>query len=278
MHTATMAVPLLALLTLSAPSLASDRYCKHEAPRQLTLDVGDARTVVFDIGPHDLTVESRAGAPAAMKGRACSSHADRVDRLKLEQRRSGDKLIVRMYQEGSFSGLSFGGHYAYMNLTATLPDHLTVQVKVGSGEATVTGAPVFSADVGSGHAVGRSIRGLAAASVGSGDIDIHGAGSLKIVSIGSGDVEADEIKGHASVGSIGSGAFSLSGGGGVEIGSIGSGGAELRDIAGDVAVGSVGSGGVKVRNVSGGLTVRSIGSGDIDHEGVNGVLDIPKPR
>ena len=50
MHTATMAVPLLALLTLSAPSLASDRYCKHEAPRQLTLDVGDARTVVFDIG------------------------------------------------------------------------------------------------------------------------------------------------------------------------------------------------------------------------------------
>lgn len=278
MRIASLTIPLLGLLTLSAPSLASDRYCKHEAPRQLTLDVGDARTVVFDVGPHDLTVTSRAGAPAAMTGRACSSHADRLDRLKLEQRRSGDKLIVRMYQEGRFSGLSFGSNYAYMNLTATLPDHLTVQVKVGSGEATVTGAPVFSADVGSGHAVGRNTRGLAAASVGSGSIELHGAGSLNVVSIGSGQLEAEAIKGVAKVGSIGSGGFSLSHGGSVEIGSIGSGGAELRDIAGDIAVDSVGSGGVEVRNASGGLTVRSIGSGDIDHEGVKGALDLPKRR
>jgi len=278
MRTALTSVPLLALLALSAPALASDRYCKHEAPRQLTLDVGDAKTVVFDIGPHDLTVASRAGSTAAISGRACSSHAERLERLKIEQRRSGDKLIVRMYQEGSIGGLSFGGNYAYMNLTASLPDHVAVQVKVGSGEAEVTGAPVFSADVGSGHAVGRSIRGLAAVSVGSGDIDIHGAGSLKVVSIGSGDVEADNIRGATSVGSIGSGGFDLSTGGSVEIGSIGSGGAELRDISGDVVVGSVGSGGVEVRNVSGGLKVRSIGSGDVDHAGVKGTIDLPKRR
>ena len=278
MRTALIALSLLALPVLSAPAMASDRYCKHEAPRQLTLDIGDARTVVFEVGPHDLNVASSAGAPAAMSGRACSSHAERLERLKIEQRRSGEKLIVRMFQEGSVSGFSFGSTYAYMNLTATLPDHVSVQVKVGSGEADVTGAPVLSADVGSGHAVGRNIRGLAAASVGSGDIDIHGAGSLKVVSIGSGDVEADGVRGPTSVGSIGSGGFELSRGGSVEIGSIGSGGAELRDITGNVVVGSVGSGGVKVRNASGGLTVRSVGSGDIDHEGVKGVLDIPKRR
>ena len=278
MRTALFATPLLALLTVSSPVLAADRYCKHEAPRQLTLDIGDAKTVVFDVGPHDLTVASRAGAPATMKGRACSSHADRLDNLKIEQRRAGDKLIVRMYFDGKSSGVFFGSHYAYMNLTATLPDHLPVQVKVGSGEAEVTGAPVFSADVGSGHAVGRSIRGLAAASVGSGDIDIHGAGSLKVVSIGSGDVDADNVQGATSVGSIGSGGFRLSRSGSVDIGSIGSGGAELRDIAGDVVVGSVGSGGVDVRNVGGALTVRSVGSGDVDHEGVKGQIDIPKRR
>ena len=273
-----LASPLLALLGLSAPALASDRYCKPEAPRQLPRESGDARTVVFEVGPHDLTVESRAGAPAAMKGRACSSHAERLADLKIEQRRAGDKLIVRMYQDGTFSGIFFGSNYAYMNLTATLPDHVSVQVKVGSGEADVTGAPVFSADVGSGRAVGRSIRGLAAASVGSGDIDIHGAGSLKVVSIGSGDVEADNVKGATSVGSIGSGGFSLSRGGSIEIGSIGSGGAELRDITGDVAIGSIGSGGADVRNVGGGLNVRSVGSGDVDHEGVKGQIDIPKRR
>jgi len=276
MRTALFALSLLALPVLSAPAMASDRYCKHEAPRQLTLDIGDARTVVFEVGPHDLNVASSAGAPAAMSGRACSSHAERLERLKIEQRRSGDKLIVRMYQEGSASGFSFGNNYAYMNLMATLPDHVSVQVKIGSGEAYVTGAPVLSADVGSGHAVGRNIRGLAAASVGSGDIDIHGAGSLKVVSIGSGDVEAEDVRGPTSVGSIGSGGFELSRGSSVEIGSIGSGGAELRDITGNVVVGSVGSGGVKVRNASGGLTVRSVGSGDIDHEGVKGTLDIPK--
>lgn len=278
MRPALIASPLLALLALSAPALASDRYCKHEAPRQLTLDIGDAKTVVFEVGPHDLKVDSRAGAPAAMRGRACSSHADRLARLKVEQRRAGDKLIVRLYQEGNVGSFSFGSSYAYLNLTATLPDHLPVQVKVGSGEAEVTGAPVFSADVGSGHAVGRSIRGLAAASVGSGDVDIHGAGSLKVVSIGSGDVEAEDVQGATSVGSIGSGGFELSRGGSVEIDSIGSGGAELRDITGNVVIGSIGSGGVDVRNLGGGLTVRSIGSGDVDHDGVKGQIDIPKRR
>lgn len=278
MRTALIASPLLALLALSAPALASDRYCKHEAPRQLTLDIGDARTVVFEVGPHHLSVESRAGAPAAMRGRACSSHAERLADLKIEQRHVGDKLIVRMYHDGKFSGVFFGGNYAYMHLSATLPDHLPVQVKVGSGEAEVTGAPVLSADVGSGHAVGRSIRGLVAASVGSGEIDVHGAGSLNVVSIGSGEVEADKVRGATQVGSIGSGSFSLSGSGDVEIRSIGSGGAELRGISGNVTVGSVGSGGVDVRDVTGNLSVRSVGSGDVDHDGVKGQIDIPKRR
>ncbi|KRA52713.1 hypothetical protein ASD77_13905 [Pseudoxanthomonas sp. Root65] len=278
MRTALIASALLALLALSAPALASDRYCKHEAPRQLTLDIGDARAVVFEVGPHHLTVESRVGAPAALDGRACSSHADRLPRLKIEQRRAGDKLVVRLYQDGNASVFSFGGKYAYLHLSATLPDHVPVQVKVGSGEAEVTGAPVLSADVGSGHAVGRDIRGLVAASVGSGEIDVHGAGSLNVVSIGSGEVEADKVRGATQVGGIGSGGFSLSGGGDVEIRSIGSGGAELRDINGNVTVGSVGSGGVDVRDVAGNLSVRSVGSGDVDHDGVKGKIDIPQRR
>ena len=89
MRTVLIASSLLAALALSAPASASDRYCKHESPRQLVLDTGDAKAVVFEVGPHDLTVESRAGAPAAMSGRACSSHAERLARLKIEQRRAG---------------------------------------------------------------------------------------------------------------------------------------------------------------------------------------------
>ena len=88
MRTVLIASPLLAALALSAPASASDRYCKHESPRQLVLDTGDAKAVVFEVGPHDLTVESRAGAPAAMSGRACSSHAERLARLKMLSRLS----------------------------------------------------------------------------------------------------------------------------------------------------------------------------------------------
>ncbi len=276
MHTISLAAPLLALLAWSVPALAADEHCKHAEPRQLTLDPGDARAVVFEVGPHDLEVESRAGAPAAISGKACSSHADRLAHLKVEQRRAGDKLIVRMYEEGTFGGIFFGNRYAYLDLVATLPDHLSIQVKVGSGDVEVSGAPVFSADVGSGDVVGRNIRGLAAVSVGSGDVTIQNAGSLKVVSIGSGDVEAHNVRGSTTVGSIGSGDFSLSGSGHVEIGSIGSGDAEVRDITGNVVVGSIGSGGVEARNIGGGLTVRSVGSGDVRHEGVRGPLDIPK--
>lgn len=269
--------PLLALLALSLPALASDEHCAHAEPRQLDLDVAGVKAVVFEVGAHDLKVESRPGAAASISGRACASHADRLSRLKLEQHRRGDKLVVRMYQDGAFGGIFLGNHYAYLKLAATLPDDIAVQLKVGSGDAEATGAPVLSADVGSGDAVGRNIRGLAAVSVGSGDVEIHDAGSLKVVSVGSGDAKAERIRGGVEVGSIGSGDFKLTGAGGnVRIGSIGSGGATLRSVDGDVAVRSIGSGEVDVRGVRGALTVDSVGSGDVDHQDIDGPVQLPK--
>ena len=77
---------------------------------------------------------------------------------------------------------------AYMKLSSTLPDHINVQLKVGSGDATVIGAPILSADVGSGDVQARNIRGLVAASVGSGDIDLKDIGALQVISVGSGDL------------------------------------------------------------------------------------------
>ena len=268
---------LLATTLLATPAFAQDEHCKHSAPRQLKLDTAGAKAIVFDIGHNDLRVDASPGAAVSLQGKACASQADALPSLKLTQERVGDKLVVRVWREGRFSGVFFGNNYAYQTLSVTLPDTLPVQLKVGSGDATVTGAPVLSADVGSGDVAARGIRGLAAVSVGSGDVELDDIGALRVISIGSGDVTARGVRGAVHVGSIGSGEFTLvRSTDDVEIGSIGSGDAELRDVGGDIVVGSVGSGGVEARNVAGALTVRSVGSGDVHHEGVKGAVDLPK--
>lgn len=268
---------IAALLSVPLAAQAQDEHCTHSAPRQLALDLSGARAVVFDIGPNELKVDATPGATAGVQGKACASKADALPQLKLTQERVGDKVVVRAYRDGRFGGIFFGNNYAYQRLTASVPDTIPVQLKVGSGDGWVSGAPVVSVDVGSGDAEVRNVKGLVAASVGSGDIDVHDVGALKVVSIGSGDIEAKQVRGAVEVGSIGSGDFDLVGAGGdVEIGSIGSGDATLRDVAGNVRVGSVGSGEVQARGVGGGLTVRSVGSGDVVHDGVRGAIDVPK--
>ena len=267
------------LLLLPATAFAASPECRHSQPRQLQLDLAGVKTVVFDIGAHDLVVESVAGAKPSLNGKACASVEKSLQQLVLGQHKAGDKLVVSARREGSFNGLSLGNNYAYMTLSSTLPDTLNVQLKVGSGDATVTGAPILSADVGSGDVQARNIRGLVAASVGSGDIELQDIGSLKVISIGSGDLVARSVNGTTQVGSIGSGDFSLSGAkGDVRIDSIGSGDAEVRDVTGNVSVGSLGSGDLSVTEVRGDLELEKKGSGSLNHSGISGNVSVPRER
>jgi len=271
------AIALLLLAAASGPALADQ--CKHSAPRSLDLDFSGVKSVMFDVGHHELRVNAASGATGAVKGRACASDADRLDRLTLTQERSGDKLVVRLASDSSWSGFSLGARYAYLALEASVPDSVLVQVDVGSGDAWITGASSLSADVGSGDVDARRTKGLVTAKVGSGDIKVDDAGALHVLSIGSGDVEAANLRGDAEVGSIGSGDFNLERAtGNVKIGSIGSGDAELSDIGGSVSVRSIGSGGLEAHRVGGDLTVSSLGSGDVDHSGVKGRVDLPRKR
>ncbi|MEJ1095219.1 MULTISPECIES: DUF2807 domain-containing protein [unclassified Pseudoxanthomonas] len=270
---------ILSLLLLLPVAAFAEDQCKLSQPRNLSLDLSGVKAVVFELAQHDLKLEASPGAKGDIQGTACASHEKNLAQLQLTQQRVGDKLIVRAHREGQSIGLFFGDNYAYLKLRATLPDNIPVQLKVGSGDADVSGVSVFSADVGSGDVIARRVRGLAAASVGSGDIELDDVGSLHVISIGSGDVAARRVRGGVKVGSIGSGDFELDGARGrVEIGSIGSGDAQVRDIDGDVEVGSIGSGNASVRDVRGKLTLRSKGSGSIDHSGVTGETDLPKDR
>jgi len=292
----TLAVASLLLLPLTA--LADEPQCKFNAPRDLKLDVAGAKAVVFEVNQHDLVLQAGPGA-AQLSGRACASNADWLPELTVTQEKVGDKLVVRLRRENQ--GLKFnmsGNSYAYLDLRGTIPDNVLVQMKVGSGDASVTGAHSLSADVGSGDIKLRDIKGLVTAAIGSGDVELDGAGALNLLSVGSGDFTARNLRGNATVGTIGSGDLTLDGAtGNVEIKTVGSGDVDLRGIKGNVSLGNIGSGDfeargvggnvtvdrhgsgdVTVRDVGGGLTVANSGSGDINHSGVRGSVQLPRGK
>ncbi|MET0655287.1 MAG: DUF4097 family beta strand repeat-containing protein [Pseudoxanthomonas sp.] len=268
----------LSILLLLAPlaAFASSPECKHSQPRDLKLDLAGVKAVVFDIANNDLKVDASPGARATVSGKACASEEKYLQQLTLSQHKAGDKLYVTARREGFASGIFLGSNYSYLKLSATLPDDIMVQLRVGSGDAVVSGASVLSADVGSGDVEARHIRGLVAATVGSGDIALEDIGSLHVVSVASGDLSAKKVRGPARIGKISSGDFELRGAqGDVEIGAVGSGDASVSDVSGSVRVASLGSGDVDVRDIRGDLSVDSVGSGSVNHSGIDGRVSVP---
>ncbi|MDR0182284.1 hypothetical protein [Lysobacter arvi] len=274
MRKPTVAFALLPLALFAGQALADE--CRHSEPRNLALDFTGVKTVMFDIGPHDLTVTASPGEKGAVQGKACASNADRLKELSLTQQRLGDKIVVTAKRQDTLS-ISFGGaNYAYLSLNATVPDNVLVQLDVGSGDARVSGAAALSADVGSGDVQARNIRGLVTADVNSGDIELDTIGSLRVLSVGSGDLSARRVKTDVEVGSVGSGDVDLRDvGGNVSVDSIGSGGVEAQKVGGNVIAGKIGSGGLDAHDVGGNLTVRRVGSGGVDHSGVRGNVSVP---
>ena len=269
-----MACSALLLLPLSA--LAADApNCKFSAPRALKLDTAGAKAVVLEVNQHDLKVVASAGG-GQLDGRACASSKDWLEQLVLEQRRVGDKLVVSLRRD-TRTAISMGNSYAWLDIRGSVPDNLPLQLKVGSGDASVDNAQSLSVDVGSGDAVARGTRGSIHTAVGSGDLDIDGATSLNVLSLGSGEIKARNIGGDASVGTVGSGELRLSDvRGNARLETVGSGDIGFERIKGNVEVGVVGSGDVDLDGIAGNVRVRGHGSGDIDVDGVGGSLTVER--
>ena len=268
---------LLSLALLPASALADD-HCKFSRPQALDLDLSGAKAVVFEVNSHDLNLQAGPAAKAALSGRACASTQDLLSQLSLSQRKVGDKLVVTLERRSGLNINLGSSTYAWLDIHGTLPDTVMVQLKVGSGDATLSGAQAMSADVGSGDVTARDIRGRATVAVGSGDIALERVGALHVVSLGSGDIQADGVRGDATVGSVGSGNLAVHDvQGAARIERIGSGDVELGDVRGTVSLGTLGSGDLDVRN-AGGLNVQRTGSGSVRHAGVSGTIDLPRKR
>lgn len=269
-------LPLILCAALPGVALAEPK-CEHSKPIAQELDLAGVNKVMFEVGAYDLEVNAAAGRQGSLAGRACASSADRLAQLEVVQVRDGDTLRVSLRRVAPRAELNFGRSYSGLYVTGTVPNDVLVQLKVGSGDASVTGPRSLSVDLGSGDVAAHDIAQRVTAAVGSGDLEINGAGALKVLSVGSGDIEARNIRGDVEVGSIGSGDLEVDGAAGnVSISSIGSGDASLRRIGGQVRVESIGSGNLDVRGARA-LTVGSVGSGDVRHRDV-GQVSLPKAR
>ena len=270
------AVSRLALLALLSPALAFASDCEHAQPRSLDLDLAGVRTVRIEVNSHELRLGPAGDGPASFTARACASDPALFEQLRFTQERQGDVLVVRAERDGYSSGIFFKSNYATLQLDARLPATLAYEVRVGSGDAWISGQPNVRVDVGSGDADVRGATGLLRVKVGSGDVMAFDSGTLDVLSVGSGDLEARGVRGEAAVGDIGSGDVAIhTVGRSLRVESVGSGDLVATDVDGGVSIGSVGSGDVSVSDVGEGLSVRRIGSGEVNHRDVRGPVDLP---
>lgn len=250
---------LTAALLLAPLAAFADTPCKYEAPRNLQLDLAGVRAVQIDVNSYDLQLTGSATTKGlTVTGRACASDQSVLDKLQVTQRRQGDQLLLDIGGDSHFSFSLFGGSsYTSLKVAVQLPANLPVTLRVGSGDADVSGVQQLQGSVGSGDLHVRQVSGKFSTSVGSGDVDATDIGSLDLGSVGSGDFKAEGIKGDARIGSIGSGDVTL------------------RNVGGSVHADTLGSGDLDVNDVAGDLSLGAKGSGDVNHSGVKGKVSVP---
>lgn len=266
----------LALLALLSPALAFGSECEHVQDRSLALDLKGVTSIRIEVNAQQLRLGRSGDDDASFTARACVSDPALFDQLRFTQERQGDVLVVRAERDGYSSGIFFKANYATLQLDAQLPATLAYEVRVGSGEASISGQPNVRLDVGSGDAKVHGTSGTLRVKLGSGDVSTYDSGTLDVVSVGSGDLEVRGVRGEATIGDIGSGDVAIrTVGGSLRVASVGSGDLMVTGVDGGVAIGSVGSGDADITDVGEGLAVERIGSGDVSHRDVRGPLDLP---
>ncbi|HET8897641.1 MAG TPA: DUF4097 family beta strand repeat-containing protein [Rhodanobacteraceae bacterium] len=252
---------LLLIALLLVPTLgAAAEHCEYRLPQDAAVPLDGTTTVVFDIGRHHLVLAAgAAGGPVVMQGAACASSVENLHLLKVTRTHEGDKLVIRARGGDEVASGWIGRNYANIDLTATIPAGVPVQVRAGSGKVSASG--VQDIDV----------------AADSGQVEIHAAGGLVKLSLGTGEARVEDV-GRLAIGTLGAGTIRVRNvAGDVDVDHVEDGDLSLRDIHGNVVVNAVGSGEVDVDTVTGNLTVHSLDpDGDVNVDEVDGSVSVPK--
>ncbi|MFN9737510.1 MAG: DUF4097 family beta strand repeat-containing protein [Pseudomonadota bacterium] len=270
--------PLLVLLLLPIASPAAAwGDCEHRAERRATLEAGGLRSLVLRAGAGGLEVIGEKGRTTIEAvGSACADSAERLDQIRLDSGRDGDRARLVAVLPDSGGGW-MGGDYASLSLVVRVPESLAVDAEDSSGDARFTGFASLAVADSSGDLRIEGIAGALSVADSRGDIDVREtAGPVTVRRDSSGDIEISGVASDVQVEKDTSGDIQLRNiGGTARVGSDSSGEIVFDEIAGDVEVGRDGSGGIRANRVGASFTVRADGSGGISHAEVNGRVSIP---
>ena len=203
------------LLTASG-SFAYD--CDHTAPRDEVIDAAGAERIEIDASAGFLKVHGSEGASEIrVSGEACASSESLLEDIRLEVRRSGDRVrIVAEIPESRW-----GRSTAKLDLTIEVPSSVELEIDDGSGEIEVRNVGSTTIDDGSGEIEVSEVAGDLEIDDGSGEIEVTGV---------TGQVRIDDGSGEINLRTVGS----------VVIDDDGSGEIDIEEVFGDVMVRSDG--------------------------------------
>ena len=88
-------ISALLLAVSAAPALAQYDECRHEAQRNTTIPVQDAKRLVVEAGSGMLKIVGKPGiSHIRVSGRACASSAALLEEITLRTNRNGGDVIV----------------------------------------------------------------------------------------------------------------------------------------------------------------------------------------
>jgi hypothetical protein len=234
-----LAAVLSALVPMTASAGWLNADCDFTANRSARVSANGIRHVTVIARAGSLRIEGRpAASEIAASGPACASSKSLLDSIKLATTRTGDELRVEVQIPDDLSMMQT----ASLDLTVIVPRGLSVTVRDGSGEATISGT------------------GTLAVTDGSGSIEVHDvAGDVRITD-GSGSIDVRKV------------------GGSVDIPHDGSGALDIANVKRNVHIGLKGSGAVGVLDVGGDLVVEHARRNAVTFDRVGGRVSLPSGR
>lgn len=254
---------ILCAITVTALSPTAARAqnwndCKHEAQRAASVSAADARLLAVEAGSGSLKIEGTSGATSiVIRGRACASDSDLLDEIKLEARRSGDRVLVRANVRDDGRHSFRRNEYARLDVVMEVPAGMAAEIEDGSGSIELSNLGAVDLNDGSGEIIASRLASIT-------------------IDDGSGEIQLSDITGRVDI-EDGSGEITLRNIGGTIDIDDGSGEINIRGAKGNVRV-SDASGSIDVTDVAGDFTVADDGSGGITYDNVRGKVEIPRRK
>ena len=267
------------VLALSGSAMADD--CAFGAKRELDVPVIGVTRFKLQTQAGSLRITGVPGLSALeLRGQACASTAAALEKLTLQQNRSGDALDVYTTAPDQQEADSLlGSSYARIDLEVRMPQALALELLDSSGDIEIVdgGAADITDSSGGLRIVGA--RGPLRVRDSSGEIEIEQAqNTVTVVSDSSGDIRIDGARSDVTVEEDSSGDIEIAKvSGSARVGSDSSGDIRFRNIEGDAEVGVDSSGSISANSVMGNFRVgrKSGGRHAIEYADIGGQVSVP---